>query len=158
MSTNRQKSFLATLSFGKKPVSINPNAYNDVPVWGQSDEGVIDLLYFRCDGDAYTLYIRSKGDYFGKTINRIGIFFTADLDNSPTKFNIIDSDNEIVTLDKLSDNQAIRLKTRNGEMLKSEFRWADDAERIVLDGRRVVTFNLNILERNVSYLSTPDEI
>ncbi|VVN87532.1 hypothetical protein [Pseudomonas fluorescens] len=158
MSSNRQKSFLATLSFNNKPVSIISHAGNTVPVWGQNNDGAADVLYFRCDGDDYTLYIRSEGDHFGKIINAIDIFFTANTATSPTTFNIIDTNNEIVTLDKLSDNQAIRLKTRDGEILKSEFTWGNDPERIVLDGRRLVTFDLNILERNVSYLSTPDEI
>jgi hypothetical protein len=158
MSTHRQKSFLATLRFNRKPVSIISHAGNTVPVWGQNNDGVADVLYFRCNGDDYTLYIRSEGDHFGKIINGTDIFFTANTVTSPTRFNIIDTNNDIVTLDKLSDNQVIRLKTRNGEILKSEFTWGNDPERIVLDGRREVTFDLNILERNVSYLSTPDEI
>jgi len=159
MSTNRQKSFLATLTFYGKPAAIISRSGNTIPVWGQANNGVADVLYFRCEGSTYTLYIRSEGDHFGRTIDRIDNFFTTSTASDTTTFNIIDENGKTLTLDDLdTDNEMIGLQIRSGKVLKTEFVWGNEPKRVMLEGQRILRFELKILERNVPYLSHPDEI
>ncbi|QVW22359.1 hypothetical protein KJF94_21140 [Pseudomonas hormoni] len=159
MSTNRQKSFLATLAFHGKPAAIISHSGNTAPVWGQANNGVADVLYFRCDGDTYTLYIRTEGKHFGKTIDRVENFFTTSTARNTTTFDIIGENGKVITLDQLdTDKEVIALQTRSGDLLKTEVVWTDEPKRIMLNGQSPITFGLKILERNVPYLSHPDEV
>ncbi|POA20450.1 hypothetical protein C1886_08590 [Pseudomonas sp. FW300-N1A1] len=159
MSSNRQKSFLATLSFYGKPVGISLHRGNTAPVWGQKNTGTADMLYFRCTDDWYTLYIRSEGDHYGKTIDRIGSFFTCSTTPDTTTFKIVSKERKTLTLDDLkTDNENIYLLTRSGLRINAEYVFGDEPQRIIADGQVNITFDLNILERNAPYLSNPDEV
>jgi hypothetical protein len=149
MSTNQQKSFLATLSTGKSSVSMVSHK-GDTPVWTLVENGVADVVYFHYEESHYSLYIRSEGDYFGQTINLSGVVFTAATVNNPTTFNLIDANGKVLTLDNLpNEKEVIRLQTRDGTELKTEFVWGDDPQRVSTVGQYKMNLELNILERNV---------
>jgi len=159
MSTNRQKSFLATLSFHGKPVGMSLHRGNPVPVWSQKNTGEADVIYFRCTDDWYTLYIRSEGDYFGKTIDSTGQFFTCSTQSDIATFKIINKEWKTLTLDDLkTNNENVYLLTRGGTRINAEFVFGDEPQRIIANGQVNISFDLTILERNTPYLSNPDEV
>lgn len=98
MTTNRQKSFIATLELDNRHVEFlqtlhgnpairfdtfasggfytgNPTTRNDSHLLGSRAQEEIEAiapltLYFRCTNDYYTLYIRSHGPYTGHCISK----------------------------------------------------------------------------------------
>ena len=159
MSSNRQKSFLATLSLSTKPIGLISHPGNTVPVLSQKLTGEADIFYFRCTDDAYTLYIRSQGDYFGKAIGRSGNFFTDSEPHDSETFKIVNKEGETLTLDELNtDNEKVYLRTRSDERVNAEFIFLEGGARLLANGQVNITLDLNIIERNTPYLSDPDEI
>jgi len=159
MNTNRQKSFLATLSVGNSPVRLTTRYPKEAIVLAKTYTGLADTFYFRCTDDYYTLYIRTEGEHFGKVIDQQGNAFTGSSNQSHVNFNIIGTNGKILTLEDFSsDDQVIQLQTTQGNILRSEFGWADFPVRLELEGQLALYLNLNILQRNVPYLSNPDEV
>jgi hypothetical protein len=167
MSTLRQKSFLATLDLQGQPLTFG-RAYNKpVLKLGKKNKDVAFIFYFRCEGDYYNIYVRTKGDQFGQTLDELDNTYkrsktgciTTTTAEVPTSFNILSSNGKILTLDNLSSNkEEIGLQTRDGKKLnfhyevwESEFTTAETS-----DNARILT--LNILERNAPYLGFPDEV
>ena len=162
MSTNRQKSFIATMSLWGVPVAmVQPPFNSNRMLWGQNSQHVPDKMYFRCEGDYYVIFIRSEGLHYGKTIDQAGAVFVANppAGSKTTSFNIIDNkSNNIVTLDDLrGETVEVYLKTRNGYFLTADFNYSDYPKMIRLDAP-TASFQLHILERNVPYLNNPSEI
>jgi hypothetical protein len=159
MSTNRQKSFLATLSLDNKPIGLISHPGNSVPVLSQKLTGEADVFYFRCTDDVYTLYIRSKGDYFGKAIGRSGKFFTCSASHDSETFKVVNKEGTTLTLDELdSDNEKVYFRTRSDERVNAEFIFLEGGARLLANGQVNITLDLHIIERNTPYLSDPDEI
>ena len=158
MITNRQKSFLATLSVGNHPVRLTTRYAREAVVLAKTYTGIADTFYFRCTGDQYTLYVRSEGEHFGKVIDQHGIAFTGSNTQSHVNFNLLDINGKTITLNDITgDTQVIQLSTQ-GKILRSEFGWADFPARFELGGQLPLQLNLNILERNAPYLSNPEEV
>ena len=162
MSTNRQKSFIASMSFYGQSVAMVPDPRNKKRmIWGQNGKYAPDQLYFRCKGDYYNIYIRSKGQHYGKTIDQEGNDFVANppAGGDTTSFNITDKNSIILTLDDLpGEREEIYLRTRSGGKLTTDWAFADEPTMIRLGAQRMPPFILHILERNVPYLSHPDEV
>jgi len=134
---------------------------------GEGDNDVAFIFYFRCEGDYYNIYVRTEGDQFGRTLDehyktykggktRLITTSTAEV---PTSFNILDSNERILTLDNLASNKEdIRLQTRDGKKLKIEFAIWEGLPSIIETSKYSSNLTLNILERNAPYLGFPDEV
>lgn len=158
MITNRQKSFLATLTVGNHPVRLTTRYAGEPVVLAKTYKGIADTFYFRCTGDQYTLYVRSEGEHFGKVIDQQGIVFTGSSTQSHVNFNMLDIDGKTITLNDITgENQVIQLSIQ-GKILRSEFGWADFPARFELGGQLPLLLNMNILQRNTPYMSDPDEV
>ena len=158
MSTNRQKSFLATLNWSTKSFGIISHRGNTVPVL--AEKPVADVFYFRCTDEWYTIYIRAEGEHFGKTIDLNGNYFSYSTSSDPTTFKIINKDWKTLTLDDLKTNKEnVYLLTRSGKRVNAEFVFTNESPvRLQANGQINITLDLNIIERNAPFLNDPDEI
>ncbi|KQN55990.1 hypothetical protein ASE98_00770 [Pseudomonas sp. Leaf48] len=175
MSTLRQKSFLATLALWDKPLIIGRPYGLPVLMLGDDNDAAF-IFYFRCEGDYYNIYVRTKGEHFGRTLDEIArldqkkhdylftihgnpCYITTSTADVPTSFNILNGYGKILTLDNLASNkEEIILQTRSGNKLAIEFSWDNEPPHIILTSSAGVTLTLNILERNAPYLGFPGEV
>ena len=124
---------------------INPT------VLTRSDEMIV---YFRCYDDYYNIQIRSEG-YLGKYLSKnpqglLGAF--AGAGGSTTSFNLLNLDQDIITLDDLKKDEAtVYLKARNAGTVKRHL--IEDPKVYAYTDKlgEPVAFNLQILERDVPY-------
>jgi hypothetical protein len=112
------------------------------------------IAYFRCYGDYYNIQIRSKQHFrkfFSKNDDRIlGAFPAAGGDT--TSFNLLDTDRQLVTLDDLKGSHAVvYLRARNAGIINRQLRKNPYVYTYGDAPGDSVTFNLEILERNVDY-------
>lgn len=145
MSTDQEKSFIATLStrFGyphfpkltyrKKTTTPRPDYevftfshHMDVSNYLFLKPDVpSDALtfYFRCLGDYYTLYILTPGEYYYMTVSKeekdfLNAYATEEGDQ--TTFNLLDASGNIITLDQIdNDTPTVRIQTRSGHLLRA---------------------------------------
>jgi len=180
MSTNRQKSFITTLTTNAGNLHIPQYTYGrkiviGVRPWLAITEDKIDVsnylcadpnsnvnslqFYFRCSEDYYTIYLRSPGPFYGRTIGRNGgDELGAYIDDNPTTFNLIDNNGKIVTLDQITtDTPTLIIQTRGGTALVRN-KATDMGYFIRAASGAVLKFRLKILERNAPFLNNPDEV
>ncbi|QXE11835.1 MULTISPECIES: hypothetical protein [Pseudomonas] len=143
MSTNQEKSFIATLStrygyphfpkltYGRKVTTPRPDYevftfshHLDVSnyLFLKPDVAPDALtLYFRCLDDYYTIYILTPGEYYYRTISREEKDFLnsyATEDGDQTTFNLLNAKGNIITLDQIdTDTPTVRIQTRGGALL-----------------------------------------
>jgi hypothetical protein len=186
MSTDRQKSFIATIGTKSSPLhfldllhgqrtvvtssfasggffSGKPQSRDDSHFLGLRPEVPVDakprlLLYFRYTGSDYKLYIQTPGPYYGKclSINNYGLAGAFSPTGSTT-FNLIDSCHNILTLDTIKEkNPEVYIHVRNSGLLHRH-KVHDSRYIYIADkGEAPMLFNLLIQEKNAPYLSAPD--
>lgn len=169
MSTDRQKSFIGTLSCEGRPISIE-RVFN-------GDRGGYKLLvanadkaptrfYFRRENDTYIIFVRDQ-KHLGQLVH---LNSYGELAVSPSsEVNNIHFDLDGMTLDDFQSNTVklhlfakprhlITMKgTSNSPTLTSH----DIPEKIYFESKAdqaFAYFTIDILERNVSYVSDPDEV
>jgi hypothetical protein len=122
---------------------------NDSTGRTRSDEMVV---YLHCYDDYYNIQIRSEA-HFGKYLSKnnygvLGAFPGAG--GNTTSFNLLNLEQEIITLDDLKKNEAtVYLKARNAGTIK---RHLIDSPKMYAYSDEIgenVTFTLKILERDV---------
>lgn len=188
MSTNRQKSFTATIGTNDillhfldllharralVSYSLGSGGFftgrrqqrDDSHFLGLRPEVPVDakprlLLYFRYTGNDYRLYIRTPGPYFGKclSISETGLVGAFPPAGSTT-FNLVDSRHKILTLDNIKEKHTeIYIQVKDSGLLHNHK--VHDSKYIYIGdkGGTPMLFNLVIEERNAPYLSDPDEI
>lgn len=110
------------------------------------------VVHFQCYDDYYNMQILSEAyfqKYFSKDEQRVLGAFPAAGGNT-TSFNLLDSNQQIITLDDLSADQAtIHLKARNAGIIRKEI-WRDPAYSTCFTDNTgdIATFKLEILERH----------
>lgn len=188
MSTDRQKSFIATIGtessllhfldlLHAKPAIVTssfasggfftgkPQSRDDSHFLGLRPEVPVDakprlLLYFRYTGSDYRLYIRTPGPYYGKclSISDEGLLGAFPTTGSTT-FNLIDNRGRLLTLDTIkTETLSIYLRVRDSGLV--HVHKVHDSKYIYIadKGAAPLSFNLRIQERNAPYLSHPDEV
>lgn len=123
------------------------------------------IAYFECYDDYYKIQIRSD-NYFGNYIGRdvygmLAAFPTSGTET--TSFNLLDDDNQIITLDDLDSNDAnVYLKVRNAGIINIGERPMNRRtnQYFSVYGGDTVKFNLEILRRNPAEATddTPDRL
>ncbi|MBZ9783995.1 hypothetical protein K9857_20890 [Pseudomonas sp. REP124] len=117
----------------------------------RSDEMIV---YFCCYDDYYNIQIRSEA-YLGKYLSKnphglLGAFVGAG--GSTTSFNLLNMDQDIITLDDLKKDEArVYLKARNADTVKRHLIESPKVYAYTDHVGDPVTFNLKILERDVPY-------
>lgn len=181
MSTDRQKSFIAELAtdsghlhfprltqgkdvttpvmglFDFSPTHIDVS--NFLCIDGSKPRATL-RFYFRCTGNDYYIYIRTPGAYYGKILGRNDDdILTAVNDKDATEFNFIDKNGNVITLDNLASNKpSLTIQTTHGRPLVRR-RKTKEGYFVCGGGTGAqLNFYLNIIERNASYVSYPDEI
>ncbi|MFV0931765.1 hypothetical protein [Pseudomonas jessenii] len=122
------------------------------PVGGRKRTAMV--IHFRCYDDYYNMQILSEA-YYQKYFSKggqgeLGAYPAAGGDT--TSFNLLDSNQQIITLDDLSGDKAtVHLKARNAAIIKKEI-WRDPAYSTCFTDKSgdIATFKLDILERQVS--------
>lgn len=175
MSTNQEKSFIATmttqmgnlhlprLTYGKttyiKKLDFDPftfeanmNASSYLCVKGDAPAAQLKF-YFRCIDDYYSIYLLTNGRYHRQALSNedkdlIGAF---PYDDDQTTFNLLDARGNIMTVDQLeSDSATLRIQTRGGHTLHA--RGNTRVGDLVCTGKKggtILNFKLNILQRNI---------
>jgi hypothetical protein len=176
MSTNVEKSFIARIAcsetrmtyFDQHPgadelkgsghLLTTAHAYSRLNqmmrYYNNATNNIHIVAYFRCYDDYYTIQIRSSqyfGNFFSKNADRIlGAFPPAGGDT--TSFNLFNSNSELVTLDNLQGSHAtVYLRARNAGFINRQLREDPYVYTYGDAPGDPVTFNLEILERNVDY-------
>lgn len=188
MSTDRQKSFIATLGTQSSPLHFldvlhaqpalvtssfasggsftgKRQSRDDSHFLGLRPEVPVGakprlLLYFRYTGSDYRLYIRTPGPYYGKCLSiSDGGLLGAFPPTGSTTFNLIDSCHNILTLDTIKkENPEIYIQVSDSGLLHKH-KVHDSRYIYIADkGEAPMLFNLMIQERNAPYLSAPDEV
>lgn len=117
------------------------------------------IVYFRCYDDYYNIQILSEA-YFGKYFSKngsgiLGAFPAAGANT--TSFNLLNSSQDIITLDDLNTNEAsVYLKARNAGTVKRQLMQNPKLYCYGDKSGESVKFNLRILERNVDYQTRTD--
>ena len=190
MTTNRQKSFIATLTLDQHHLNIlgalyenpvlrydnsfsggfytgAPKTIDDAHLLGCRPQREVKNvqpmnIYFRCTDDYYHLYIRDHATHTGYCLSKgragvLGAFLPAGSDT--TSFNLLSHDNRIITLQDMGgDRQRVRLKARNAGQITALRRRGAPYTYLAETDNTGLPFTLNIIERNASFLSDPDEI
>ena len=112
------------------------------------------IVYFRCYEDYYNIQIRSQaycGLYFSKNADGIlGAF--AGAGGKTTSFNLLNADQSIITLDDIQTKDVtVYLKARNAGLIKRQLLQRPKIYHYGDQTGDLVSFNLEILERNVPY-------
>lgn len=188
MSTDRQKSFIATIGtessllhfldllYGKPAIVTSsfgsggfftgrPQSRDDSHFLGLRPEVPVDakprlLLYFRYTGSDYRLYIRTPGPHYGKclSISDEGLLGAFPPAGSTT-FNLIGNRGNVLTLDTIkAETLSIYLQPKNSGLVHTH-KVRDSKYIYIADKSGTrLSFNLMIQERNAPYLSYPDEV
>lgn len=187
MSTDRQKSFIATLGthnsqlhfldtlLGEKAFvtstmvsggffSGRRQKHEVSHLLGLRHEATTNAerpltLYFRHSRTGYTLYIRTKGRHYGKClhVNKEGLI-GAFAEPESTSFILLNDNCERVNLDHIkTDVPSLYLQARDSGLVHSHKTHDSDYTFIADKGGIPLPLTLNILERNAPYLNHPDE-
>lgn len=188
MSTDRQKSFTATLGtqgmslhflnllHGEKPLvtdtfssggffSGRPQQRDHSHFLGLRSGAEVEArsrlqLYFRYTGKDYQLYIRTPGPYFGKclSISETGLLGAFPSKNAVT-FNLVGKGHNILTLDDISDDiPELYIQVRNSWLLH-KYKASNSKYTYIADKNDTpLLFSLMIDQRNAPYLDSPNEI
>lgn len=184
MSTHRQQSFIGTLTLQGMPLHTLDTLLGK-PAWinwlggagtlpgltstVRNDShflscqpGMIDtpiILYFRHTASGYALYVREPGRHFGKGVCLFGDYLGlgATTIMPPSVLTLEDSDGTPVGLHALSsDSLAVRLAL-NGKYMVPVARKNTRNLYLSFAQETAPCWTLNIRERNVPWLSSPDE-
>lgn len=173
MSTDVENSFIARIRCSETPMTYfdqhwsadvlkgsghlltTTHAYSKVfkmTPYNRNDNTIV--AYFRCYDDYYNIQIRSSeyfGNFFSKNADGIlGAFPAAGGDT--TSFNLYNSNSEHVNLYGLKGSHAtVYLRARNQGFINRQLREAPYVYTYGDAPGVPVTFNLEILERNVDY-------
>ncbi|MNO93557.1 hypothetical protein D3C76_851600 [compost metagenome] len=181
MSTDRQKSFIAELStnFGhlhfprlthnKQVASRIYNGLYTSPardisnyLFTQRKTPHITLrFYFRCTRNHYHIYIRTPGDYYGKILGMNEDYIISAVgDEDAINFNLLDKNYKVITLDDIPSNKiSLHIQTTHDRWLTSNGAYrTDEGIGVSASGGILLTFHLNIIERNASFIDNPDEV
>lgn len=186
MPTHRQQSFLGTLWLRNYPVSTLDVIAGE-PVWintlggagilpglvstVRNDSSMLSchpsvncapmVFYFRHTSEGYRLYVRETGDHFGKGVvvhdhKHLGVQQTDRYD--PSLFTLKGPDGRALELSELtSDFHSVMLI--HGESGISRSRRSNSTyEYLAAKDQAPHIWLLRILERNVPWLSSPDEV
>ncbi|WP_460140874.1 hypothetical protein [Pseudomonas sp. S2_E01] len=187
MTTDRQKSFIATLNvddkqmhfldmFHGEPVYIvNPNFSGGVftgrprkldhshfLALRPNTSAPPDLsltLYFRHAHYGYTLYIRTPGQHFGKCLSHDNNLIGAFPPGEASLFHLVDTLNSTINLDHIqADETTIFLRLKNSGLIHAQSSHHSRHVFIGNKGGLPLPFKLKILERNAPYINHPDEV
>ncbi|MGE1176376.1 hypothetical protein [Pseudomonas sp. BW7P1] len=183
MSTDRQKSFIATIGiqtdlvhfldvvngapatvtsplFSGGHFSGKPQSRNDSHLLGIRPEPRL-TLYFRHTEQGYRLYIRTPGPYYGKclSLDKNGILGAFDPEGSNV-YQLIGKQGIPLSIDNHQSNKLeAYLKVSGSPGLLHTHKLHDSTFTYFADkGGRPFKFRFTILERNASYIDRPDEI
>lgn len=188
MSTDRQKSFTATLDtagtvlhflealHGQKTLVTSSTSsggfYTGRPqqrdhshlvglLSGAAVQAKSRLqLYFRYTGSDYQLYIRTLGPQFGKclSISDTGLFGAFPTTGSTT-FNLISKRHKVLTLDDIrEDDSEIYIQVKDSGLLHQHRPHDSNYTYIADKGETPLVFSLMIDKRNAPYLDSPNEV
>ncbi|WP_166216554.1 hypothetical protein [Pseudomonas atagonensis] len=169
MSTDRQKSFIGTLSCEGRPICIEwvfregRGGYTLLVANADKDPA---RFYFRWERNAYILYVRDPS-HIGQLVNLNGHGELAV--SPPAEANSINFDLDGMTLDNFENNTVkLHLFVGNKHLItmkgtsNSPFPSGRDIpEKIYFESKSdqaFAYFTVNILERNAPYISHPDEV
>lgn len=187
MTTDRQKSFIATLSTSNLlhfldvmyggPATVasslasggfftgRPQTRDDSHLLGLRRDLPADthpklVIYFRHTRSSYRLYIRTPGTYYGMciSVNDGGLLGAFASVGSKT-FNLIDANGATINLDTISkDNIKVYLQIKHSGLVH-QHKVHDSQYHYFADlGGVPMPFNLQIQQRNAPYLGDPDEV
>lgn len=187
MSTDRQKSFIATLSVDNKhlhfldvfhgePVYItNPNFSGGI-FSGRprkidyshfltlrpnttTPPAVPLKIYFRHAPYGYTLYIRTPGQHYGNCLSHDRNLVGSFPSGDASLFNLLDTHNSTINLDHIkSDETTIFLQLKESGVIHAQSAHNSNHIFIGNTGGLPLPFKLKILERNAPYINHPDEV
>jgi len=183
MSTDRQKSFVATIGirtdlvhfldvvngapatvtsslFSGGHFSGKPQSRNDSHLLGIRPEPRL-TVYFRHTGQGYRLYIRTPGPYYGKclSLDKNGILGAFAPEGSNV-YQLIGKQGIPLSIDDHQSNKLeAYLKVSGSPGLLHTYKLHDSTFTYFADkGGRPFKFRFTILERNASYIDHPDEV
>jgi len=182
MSTDRQKSFIATIGAkttlvhfldvveGEEAIVYSPSFsggfFTGRPE-SRDHSHFLSLrpeprltLYFRYTGSAYRIYIRTPGPYFGKCLSIEDGLLGAFPSDGATTFNLIDKRGFIQPIESVNtDRLDIYLQVAGSPGVLHTHRLPDSKFTYFADKNGYPhMFNFTILERNAPYLSSPEEL
>ncbi|AIZ34185.1 hypothetical protein ACE1YR_05695 [Pseudomonas sp. K1(2024)] len=186
MLTDRQQSFLATLHLQDRPLNTL-DALLGKPAWvnwfggastlpqlastvrndssmlscqpGVGDQAV--LLYFRYSEGGYRLYSRTPGEHFGKGVwlhghGHLGLVSTRK--QAPTTLRLQTLQGDALALSELAGSQhPVWLITEQGHVHPRQ-RLPSPFEYLGGQGQTPLTWSMTVIEREVPWLSSPDEV
>lgn len=186
MSTDRQKSFVATVgvngkqlhfldAFHGEPVYVATRLFSGGFFTGRPQK--IDhshflalrsntpvplksllTLYFRHSNHGYTLYIRTPGQHYGKCLSYDGGLIGAFRPSKAATFQLLHNC-AIINLDDIKqDTNTVFLQVKDSGLIHAHNTHESEHTYIADKGGIPLPFNLNILERNAPYINHPDEV
>lgn len=188
MTTDRQKSFLATIGtesrllhfldemHGERALSTitfasggifsgRPQTRDDSHLLGLRAEVPKDskpclALYFRHINGGYRLYIRTPGPYYGMCLSTNGSGFIGAFPSAESDTFFLTRENGMpINLVNLNEiTPSIYLQVRNSGFLHAHKFRGSPYIYIANKDGPPLAFNLNIVERNAPYISRPDEV
>lgn len=180
MSTPRQQSFLATLWLRNRPVNTL-GALLGKPAWvttfyapsvskPRDDSAMLScqpgttetamLFYFRHTDTGYRLYVREPGAHFGQGVvvqdgGCLGVVATTR--QEPSVFELRTPDGQAVTLADLDSDLSLVALAHGGASVSRARRAKSAYEYLAVDNKDAQVWVMKIAERNVPWLSNPDE-
>ncbi|NUU38628.1 hypothetical protein [Pseudomonas sp. C2B4] len=188
MSTDRQKSFIATLGtdnsplhfldvlhdkrilvaptfisggfFTGRPQHQDHSHFLGLRPGARTDSNSYLVLYFRHTQFGYILYNRTPGPHYGKCLGSSdeGLIGAFSPKRSTT-FHLLNNNGETVNLDNFNNDAAcIYLKARHSGLIHMQTVRGSPYHYVADNGGVPLVFSLKILERNAPYIDYPDEI
>lgn len=142
MSTNQEKSFIATLTTSSGALLVPRLAFGRQthiqkpdfdPFTFEAKKDVSNYLcvksnatseplkfYFKCIDDYYSIYVMNEGRYYFYALSNEDQDFISlyPHDEDQTTFNLLNANSTIITLDDLNSNSSqVRIQTRGGRSL-----------------------------------------
>ncbi|MEX3773953.1 hypothetical protein [Pseudomonas sp. MYb118] len=187
MSTDRQKSFIATLSvdnrhlhfldvFHGEPVYITNPHFSGGAFTGRprkvdyshflslraktsAPPEVPLTIYFRHADYGYTLYIRTPGQHYGKCLSHERDLVGAFPPGEASLFDLLNFQNSSINLDHIKEDETtVFLKLKKTGVLHVQNSHNSKHLFIGNTGGLPLPFKLKILERNAPYINHPDEV
>ncbi|MHC8307413.1 hypothetical protein [Pseudomonas sp. PB3P13] len=188
MTTDRQKSFIATLGtptsalhfldvIHGQPATVmsslisggfftgRPQARDDSHFLGLGPDVPMGAtpkltLYFRYIGPGYRLYIRTTGDYYGMCLSTDDAGLLGAFAATGSKnFNLIGTNGAIVNLNDIQkDANRIYLQVKDSGLVHAHKVHDSRYHYIADQGGAPLAFDLHIQQRNAPYIRHPDEV
>lgn len=187
MSTDRQKSFIATIGVNERQLHFLDTFHGEsVYVINRFSSGGFFtgrpqktdhshflalrintatarppalLLYFRHTQHGYTIYIRTPGRHYGKCLSHDRGLLGAFPSDKTTIFQLLDGNCGPINIDHMKKNKTMAfLQVKDSGLIHAHNINESEHTYIADKGGIPLLFNLNILERNAPYINHPDEI